>query len=195
MPLRQLSEAGAAVLLMHHFGSERSGPRGGTELRAFPDLLLDMYLANPTDPCNRRRTLKVRGRLVPTPGVVTVELNEEGTDYDVIDGDLAAGKPSQWTVLQGLVPGQPPGFSISEFLACWPAAGKPADTNVTNLVKRKWEGAGWQRTGQGGKADPFRWWDPNKPASDESASNSSNSSELANWPTGPTLQLVKPPEE
>jgi hypothetical protein len=30
---------------------------------------------------------------------------------------------------------------------------------------------------------------------DESASNSSNSSELANWPPGPTLQLVKPPEE
>jgi hypothetical protein len=166
MPLRQLSEAGAAVLIVHHFGSERSGPRGGTELRAFPDLLLDMYLANPADPTNRRRTLKVRGRLVPTAGVVTVELNEEGTDYEIVEGDLAAGKPSRWQKLQELVPGQPPGFSVADFCQHWPEDEQPDAGNVTNLIKRKWEAAGWQRTGLGGKADPFRWWDPNKPASD-----------------------------
>ena len=38
MPLRQLSDTGASLALVHHFGAEKNGPRGGTELRQEPRL-------------------------------------------------------------------------------------------------------------------------------------------------------------
>jgi putative DNA primase/helicase len=160
MPLRQLSAAGAALAIVHHFGAEKAGPRGGTELRGFPDVLADLHLYRPNDFIDRRRTLKVRGRLQAAPSQLVIELNAAGDDYTVAEGALLGGTPGHWAVLTSLVPGQPPGWSAQEFRQHWPSQPPPEAKRLNDVLAQNWEPAGWQRTGTGTKNNPYRFWHP-----------------------------------
>jgi hypothetical protein len=158
MPLRQLCATGAALLLIHHFGAEKNGPRGGTELRGFPDLLAELHLYKPNDFVNRRRILKVRGRLALAPCQLVIELNEAADDYQVIEGALNAGQPSLWATLTALVPDQPPGLSAKGFQEKWPKKPLPKVKKINEALAENWQPAGWKRVGTGKKNDPYRYW-------------------------------------
>lgn len=178
MPLRQLSGTGAALALVHHFGAERNGPRGGTELRGFPDLLADMHLFKQGDFGDRRRVLKIRGRLQAAPSQLTIELNGAGDDYTVLEGAIDAGKPSLWGILQALVPVQPPGLSAQQFRQQWPSQPAPLAKRLNGVLADNWQAAGWQRTGTGKKNDAYRYWRP-IPAATESPALSADELEAA----------------
>ncbi len=163
MPLRQLCSTGAALVLVHHFGAERNGPRGGTELRGFPDLLAELHLVRPGDFENRGRILKVRGRLQQLPRQLAIELNEEADDYQLLEGSTGPGPRSVWVRLQQIVPPDPHGWSAEEFLNSWPAHTTPKLSSINNALTQNWASAGWQRTGPGTKKGPYRYWMPKSP--------------------------------
>lgn len=167
MPLRRLADTGAAVALIHHFGAEKNGPCGGTELRGFPDLLAELHLYKPNDFVDRRRVLKVRGRLIMAPWHLVIELNKAADAYQVVGGALASGSPSLWTVLTTLVPGQPPGLSANQFREHWPTQPPPPVKRINETLADQWQSAGWDRAGTGKKNDPYRYWRP-APAENDS---------------------------
>jgi hypothetical protein len=170
MPLRQISEAGAALVLVHHFGSEKSGPRGGTELRGFPDLIADLHLAKPGDFLHPQRILRVRGRLQTAPSEVKIELKESG--YIVVEGGIQAGTPGLWQILLSLLPAESPGLSAKEIRQKWPTKPAPPAKTLMNLLAAKWEEAGLSRSGTGKKNDPKRYWKMIPPAKEPSQEES-----------------------
>jgi hypothetical protein len=160
MPLRLLSSTGAAVCLVHHFGAEKTGPRGGTELRGFPDLLADLHLSKPNDFVDRRRVLKVRGRLQQMPSHLVIELNKAGDDYLVVEGAINGGQIGVWPTLTELVPAQPPGLAAKEFQEQWPSKPAPQAKRINEALAENWQPAGWVRSGGGTKNKPYRYWRP-----------------------------------
>jgi putative DNA primase/helicase len=160
MPLRQLCDTGAGLALLHHFGAEKNGPRGGTELRGFPDVLAELHLYKRDDFEDRRRVLKVRGRLQQLPSKLVVQLNETADDYVVLEGALDVGSSTLWAVLSTLVPAHSPGLSAKEFQELWPEKPPPEAKRLNEVLAKHWEAAGWQRTGAGKKNDPYCYWRP-----------------------------------
>jgi hypothetical protein len=79
-PLRQINDAGASVLLLHH--PRKSGGEGGTahrgssQLAAYAEVLIEMRRMKDA-PLNRR-LLRVTGRF-PAPDELVIELTPEGT--------------------------------------------------------------------------------------------------------------------
>jgi hypothetical protein len=159
MPVRRLSTAGAAVVVVHHVGKALNGPRGGTELQGLPDQLVELELYDPNDKDNPRRWLKSHGRL--GRGIKKlIELNADGSDYTVRDGAASNGQGNIWSVLSGLVPTEPPGYTAEEFRGAWPNDGVPTLSSINKSLKQHWEEAGWQRAEQGVKGGGYRYWRP-----------------------------------
>src|SRR5262249_40157775 len=72
LPLRQITEAGASVLLLHHprksGGDEGRAARGSGQLSAFADVLIELKRVDPKEHSNCCRKLTTLGRydgLVP----------------------------------------------------------------------------------------------------------------------------------
>src|SRR5207248_2303496 len=107
---------------------------------------------------DRRRVLKVRGRLLPTVCKLTVELNKAGDDYQVIEGDLTSGTMTLWDTLKTLVPDAPPGLSAKQFRQKWPTQPPPQERRIIELLTKNWRAARWQRTGDGKRNAPYRYW-------------------------------------
>jgi hypothetical protein len=159
MPLRQISNAGPGLLLTHHVGAGTSRSRGATEIGAFVDQLIDLHLKDPNDPTDRRRRLTIRGRLCSAPATLDIELNPEGTDYKVNDGDPPKTGKTIWDVMCEIVPGEAPGFTAKQFIENWPADREtPPEKGVTKNLGERWEAAGWTREGTSHKGNPYRYY-------------------------------------
>jgi hypothetical protein len=90
-------------------------------------------------------------------------LNDAADDYQVNEGDLSAGSSGVWPTLTTLVSDQPPGLSATDFQKRWPSEPPPAEKRILAALKENWERAGWQRSGDGVKNDPYRYWRPARP--------------------------------
>ena len=71
-PLRKITKAGAALLLVHHLrksgGAEYTGSRGSGVLCSFPDIIVEMTRNNAdSDNDDNRRVLRAQGRYEETP--------------------------------------------------------------------------------------------------------------------------------
>jgi AAA domain len=90
-PLRQLTEAGASVLLLHHPRKNAEGDtahRGSGQLAAYPDVLLELRRKGESKE-NQRRVLYANGRFDP-PDDLEIELTEQG--YVVVGSTEAEGQ-------------------------------------------------------------------------------------------------------
>lgn len=146
MPLRFLSENGPGVLLYHHAGKNNTGSRGATEVRGFVDQIADLELTTPADPACRERRFIVRGRLTSSPERLTISLNEEGDDYQVVKGTLKPVRSELWAVMEALAPREPPGWTLADFRACWPEDQPcPSGDALRVMVHRYAAKAGWVR--------------------------------------------------
>jgi hypothetical protein len=159
MPLRALANQGVAVLAVHHFGAGTERIRGATEIGALFDTLLTLHIHNAEDLRDRRRRLKIKGRLSLEPTSLVVELNDAGDDYTVVEGDPPRTAPTTWDILETLVPPAPPGWSAQEFCAVWPSDRlAPTEKKLLEKLHDKWHAAGWTRTGTGKKGSPYRYY-------------------------------------
>ncbi|CAN5262512.1 hypothetical protein BH11PLA2_BH11PLA2_32220 [soil metagenome] len=103
-PLHLLTEAGAAVLILHH--PKKAGPkaelspRGSGALSGFADILLTLDRIPGATLSDRRRRLGTTSRLY-APTQITLQLNAEGTDYThLTDAAEPDGYEAGWPVLK-----------------------------------------------------------------------------------------------
>ena|GEM_PF-3235753 len=82
LPLRNITEAGASVLLVHHPGkaetSEGRASRGSGALPGFVDVILELRRYAPNDLEDTRRVLAGLSRFDETPREVVLELTADG---------------------------------------------------------------------------------------------------------------------
>jgi KaiC/GvpD/RAD55 family RecA-like ATPase len=92
-PLNRLTQAGLAVLLVHHIGkadqSEGRAARGSTALAGAVDIILELRRYRADDADDRRRVLRGMGRFDEIPGEVVIELATDGSGYTA-EGDRKA---------------------------------------------------------------------------------------------------------
>jgi hypothetical protein len=169
VPLRRLTEAGVAVLLLHHprkgASADGQAARGSGALAAFVDVLVEMHWYSRGAETDRRRRLLAWSRLEETPRQLVVELNAEGTDY-LAHGDFAQDElGSGWAALRAVLGHAPDWLTRPEILQAWPEAEEvPSQVTLWRWLEQA-VAQGWVlRDGRGHHSEPFRYCLPEKEA-------------------------------
>ncbi|HZT79901.1 MAG TPA: AAA family ATPase [Gemmataceae bacterium] len=165
LPLKELTAAGAAVLVLHH-PSKRAAPegqaaRGSGALSAHADILLELRPDPHGGDADRRRRLLGLSRFRQTPRQAVIELNAEGTDYRWL-GDVAEeAYRGSWEVLRTVLLGASGRMTRHEILADWPAVEvKPDEKTLWRWLERAVAEGKVLRKGTGLRNSPFRYWLP-----------------------------------
>jgi hypothetical protein len=185
LPLRQLTAAGVAVLLLHHprkgTAADGQAARGSGALAAFVDILVEMHWHSRGAEADRRRRLLGWSRLEGTPRQLVIELNADGTDY-AAHGDFAADEFGPgWELLRGVLGGATDWLTRLEILRAWPE-GQPPPAPVTlwRWLERAVSQGLVRREGQRHLGDPFRYSLPEQ---------------AARWAADPLRQVLREHEE
>jgi hypothetical protein len=166
MPLNALTEAGAAVLLMMHPAKTDAGEaratRGSGSIPAFADIIVEMRRFDPERREDTRRTLTAYGRFDEDdtpPELVLVFDRDRG--YSVVGTKAEARSDDRLEVILGLLreTGTDSPKTVEEVLAEWPIDGisKPSIRTLRDDLNAAFIRGAVQRTGNGKKADPFRF--------------------------------------
>ncbi|XVJ59539.1 MAG: AAA family ATPase [Tepidisphaera sp.] len=158
-PLRELSEAGAAVLLIHHpkkgDGAEATASRGSGALTGFVDVILELRRSDPANESDRRRKLKAYGRYESIPPECVLELGDDG--YHVLGDAPAVRQADILDHIYRLLPASPPGLTVEEVKVAWSSGVPPGATLLRELLERGYEEYRWSRTGSGNRGSPLRY--------------------------------------
>lgn len=157
-PMRGISSAGAALLLMHHprksDGAEATATRGSGAVPGFVDIILELRRANPDDEKDRRRLLRAYGRYNVPPEVVA-ELTP-GVGYTIL-GDKAAVRDRDFdgTLVQLIRVADD--WAAEDFRENWPTEPKPGVHRLRGHLNQAHKDGKCDRTGRGVRGDPFRY--------------------------------------
>lgn len=165
MPLWDIKNADAALLLVHHTrksgGGEFTAARGSSGLTAFTDVLMELK-RNSEDRHDCRRVVKAIGRYRDIPDEVMVELRPDG--YTSLGDPGAAenrGKqryewePDLMTVLK---PNEWQNFDqIREGVGKKNDNGGPNINNLRSVLERLYIGGEVERQGEGRKGSPYEF--------------------------------------
>jgi hypothetical protein len=159
--LQRLTDAGIAVLLLHHPRKGRAVPgqmaRGGGALCGFADILVEMTRpAGSAD--DRRRVLHVYSRFTESPPSLCIRLNAAGTGFEALGDADTAEQGERWLVLGRLFRDAPRPLTAREVRECWPEdEPAPAEEALLQALRRAHAAGLLHRRGKGGKGDPFRY--------------------------------------
>jgi putative DNA primase/helicase len=161
-PLNRLTQAGHAVLLVHHIGkadqSEGRAARGSTALAGAADIILELrrYKADNAD--DRRRVLKGMGRFDEIPTEIVIELAANGSGYTA-EGDRKETEARELhaAILDNLPTGDP-GKTPNEVHAFLPPENRPTVAAVRKALAEGAKAGHWATAGRGVKGDPMRYW-------------------------------------
>jgi hypothetical protein len=155
--LRVVTGTLTAVLLLHQASAARSRSRTRGPLAAFADILIDMQVP-PGDRFTRRRHFYGVGRYPGTLQYAAAELNTEGTDYVVLAKDAPAAElaPVLEPVCQ-LLRQSPGPLTRQEMLARWPQGESPRADSLWRVLERGCEQGILVRSGEGTRAEAFRY--------------------------------------
>lgn len=158
-PLRDINEAGAAVLLVHHprkgEGDQAQASRGSGALPGFVDVIVELRRFNPQDPNDTRRKLTAYGRYAEVPPEVIVDLTDEG--YRMLGQPGTLRSAGMQEIIEGLLPGEPPGMTVEQVLEAWPEATRPSKRHLRTVLNDGAERELWERHGDGIKGDPHTY--------------------------------------
>ncbi len=166
-PLYAITEAGAAVLLLHHprkgDGGEGQAARGSGALPGFVDIILELRRFNAAESEDRRRTLTAFSRYDETPHEAVIELTDDG--YRSCGTKAEAAQNDRLAALAELLPSEPPGQTADEIRESWPEGGirgitRPGKRTVERDLQAGATFSRWSQTGGGRKNDPFRYHAP-----------------------------------
>ncbi len=168
MPLNAVTEAGAAVLLVHHprkgDAGEGQAARGSGALPAFVDVLVELRRYNAENRDDRRRKLTAYSRFDDTPGELVLELTEDG--YRIIGTGQDASRDDRRRVIEGMLPIEAPGWTWDEVRDHWPTNGvpKPGERTIREDLVTGAQAAQWKQAGAGVRGDPHRYYRDSIPA-------------------------------
>jgi hypothetical protein len=161
MPLRQLTDLRAAVVLVHHLrkgdGPEGTASRGSGAIGAFVDIILELRRFSPQDRKDRRRVLTGYSRYQLTPAELVVELSGDGLSYTPCGDRQQASREERLNTIDTILPADGEGLTVDEVRDAWPEDNKPGKRTVTDDLKCGAEGSRWTVAGTGKKGDPFRY--------------------------------------
>jgi hypothetical protein len=168
-PLRQVSEQGLAVLLLHHPSKAPRGPglaaRGSGALLGFVDVYVEMDLLKYGDDTDRRRLLRARSRLEQTPRSLVIELNAAGTDYAACPDEATVAFAASWAPVQAILEDASHRLSRREILEQWPEDfERPSRTTLWDWLTAAVERGLVLRQGTGHRNDAYRYWLPEQEA-------------------------------
>lgn len=165
LPLQRLTDAGLAVLLLHHPRKESASPgnwaRGSTALLGFADIVIEMHCYTPNDPDDRRRILVAGSRFDATPPRRVIELNPTGTGYlnlgNLEEAECHTGWQKVWPILATATHK----LTRREILAAWPRGLKrPGRVTLWRWLHYGVTQGHAHQDGQGTSNAPYRFWLP-----------------------------------
>lgn len=165
-PLRELTDRGLASLILHHPRKgvclEGQAARGSGALDAFVDITIEMNQVRGVG-CGRRRRLSSLSRFEETPRRLLIELNDQGTEYVVLDEPEDPEFLANWDYLRMVLEDAKAKATRQELLADWPADfPKPAPATLWRWLDRAVADKLVERTGDGRSGNPFCYWLPAK---------------------------------
>jgi hypothetical protein len=165
LPLRRLTAAGLAVLLLHHprkrASAEGQFARGSGSMCGLADVLIEMHCHRPADSLDRRRLLRAWSRHEGTPGRLLMELSPDGRDYvRMSDADDEPPSPHR-EPLFALLADVPTKATRASILEEWSVdLPRPSPMTLWRLLERAVERGELKRDGAGTQTDPYRYWLP-----------------------------------
>jgi hypothetical protein len=163
LPLRRLTAAGMAVLLLHHprkhGGPDGMSSRGSGALTGHADILIEMGWCPGSEPDDRRRRLRAFARFDETPPERVIELNAAGNDYTPVPAEESFGQG--WPLLDTILRAARGKRTRQEVVDAWPpGAPRPGPVSVWRWLDRAVSAGRVLRDGAGTKGDPFLYWLP-----------------------------------
>ena len=161
-PLRDLTAAGVAVLILHHPRRQRAptgqAARGSRALGKSVDILMEMGGLSGWADDDRRRKLAAFSRHPDTPRRLVIELNAAGTDYAALGDDAAAAFDDGRQVLLWVLADAAGPRTRVELLDGWPAdQRKPEATTLWRWLDRAVADGLVVVEGTGRANSPFRY--------------------------------------
>jgi hypothetical protein len=163
VPIYALTDAGVAVLLVHHFrkgdGTEATGSRGSGAIPAFVDTIMEFRRFEAAVRDDARRVLSSYGRFRETeehPEVV-LRWDKERNVYESLDASKAEVKTgSLQDAIAAVLPHTQPGLTQDQVVEM--VTGKTAD--IKAALNAGAESGRWSRTGKGERGSPYLYWQP-----------------------------------
>jgi hypothetical protein len=164
-PLERLTQAGLAVVVLHHpkkgFARPGQAARGSGALAAYVDVLMEMSRV-PGAPCDdRRRKLASWSRHDVTPGELYVELSADGRDYTVaappVDVKSDAALERGLKVIEEVLTRNAREMTRTDVYEEWPERPRPSSATLWRWLDRGFERGVVLRIGTGRSGDPFRY--------------------------------------
>jgi hypothetical protein len=168
LPLGALTRQGMAVLVLHHPGKGESrvghAARGSTALLGHVDISIEMR--HPAgNPHTRRRRFLALSRFADTPSQLLLEWNSEGTDYVPVPDPHVDEFQQNWDVLRMVFEDAEQKLTRLDILDEWPSDfDKPALATLRAWLSRATGRGLIAVEGTGRRADPFRYWLPEREA-------------------------------
>jgi hypothetical protein len=169
LPLGTLTRAGMAVLALHHpargHGRVGQAARGSGALLGHVDISVEMRHPG-GDALTRRRRLLAWSRYPETPRQLLVELDADGTDYQVVaDDGLPDPFPESWPILRTVFEDAPQKLTCQDVREEWPPDHTlPSGVTLRAWLKRAVDAGLIAIEGAGRKSDPWRYWLPEREA-------------------------------
>ncbi|MCZ6654696.1 MAG: bifunctional DNA primase/polymerase [Planctomycetota bacterium] len=159
-PLKQITDAGAALMLLHHpnksDGGEAKASRGSGALPGFVDIIMEMRRFDALRHEDTRRVLKTYSRL--DSGEQVLDLTPQG--YICKGSKSDATRRARLETIDTILRSEA-GKTVDQILEDWPEDQKPPYKPGLNkhlkygIELKEWN---WTRSGEGKKNDPFRYW-------------------------------------
>ncbi|MEQ9095400.1 MAG: AAA family ATPase [Phycisphaerales bacterium] len=160
--LRDLTQAGAAVLLCHHprkgEGDNFQASRGSGALPGFADILVELQTYQRDDASDRRRKLVATGRYEGTPAELVIELGEAG--YIMLGEPTGVRAAEVADTIAELLPAHGEGMTADDVATAWPTEWKPGKTQLRGALKAGHEAGRWVQSGKGVKGSPYTYTRP-----------------------------------
>jgi len=149
----------AGVWLIHQPNKSDRGDfnfTGSIALQANANIMMELRQPLDARPLERRRRLQVKSRFDPKPWVM-VELNEEGTDYTVLEEKpIEDAYDRGWKALQIVLEDADRQLTITNVLEQWPQDHDlPSLRTLNRLLERATADKVIVRLGEGRKHSPF----------------------------------------
>ncbi|GMV25138.1 MAG: hypothetical protein AMXMBFR58_11690 [Phycisphaerae bacterium] len=161
LPLHAITEAGAALLVIHHprkgDAGEGQASRGSGALTGWVDVILEFRRYASEDSKDRRRVLRSFSRFEETPQEVVLEFGDEG--YVFLGERPAVAEEDKLGVISQILSASDMPMRPEGVREQWPEP-KPGKRAVEVLLKKGAEQKRWERAGEGTKAHPFVYHRP-----------------------------------
>jgi hypothetical protein len=158
-PLHQLTQAGAAVLIVHHARKPQEGDGDGVQVSRGSNALpgfVDIVASLAKDGSTRRRILTITSRFSDKLEWV-YELSGDNRQYQFLGDRDAANQQSRLTTIGLILQGHTEGLTEPQVLDAWPQGVKPGNTMLRKDLQAGVAAGRWERSGKGVKGSPYTY--------------------------------------